>query len=139
MSPGFEDVFRKQQKRMLNFIKDRIGNASDAEDLLQEVYYETIEQLNALRPIENLTAWLWRSIRNRVVDYYRRRKTQNTYESNSGAVEDDQDLIELIGDSRCLEAGNSYLRTLVLDSLYEAIEELPPEQREVVLIQGRRG
>src|SRR4051812_41003671 len=68
-----EKAFRKERKRLLSFIRKRVPEAEDAEDILQDVFYQLLEHFDVLKPIEQVTAWLFRVARNKIIDRYRKR------------------------------------------------------------------
>jgi RNA polymerase sigma factor (sigma-70 family) len=115
-----------------NFIRKRVSDQADAEDILQEVFYELVEAYRMMKPIEQVTAWLFRVARNRIIDRFRRKQRE---QARSAPVETSDDGVELrIEDllpsaDAGPEAG--YFRSVLLDELEAALEELPEEQREV--------
>ncbi len=125
------EVVTREQARLRNFIRRRVPDPRDAEEILQEVFYELVEANRLLMPIEHVTGWLFRVARNRITDLVRKKKP----ESFSGmAVEDeDGDLLRLEDILPSPDDGPDgiYLRTMLLDELELAINELPPDQREV--------
>jgi RNA polymerase sigma factor (sigma-70 family) len=123
------DVIGREQSRLRSFIRRRVPDPRDAEDILQDVFYELVEANRLLMPIEHVTGWLFRVARNRITDLFRRRKP----ESSSDSLED---LLP------SLEAGPEavYARHVLLEELESAIAELPPEQRDVFIgheLEGR--
>ena len=125
------EVVTREQARLRNFIRRRVPDPRDAEEILQEVFYELVEANRLLMPIEHVTGWLFRVARNRITDLFRKKKP----ESFSGmAVEDeDGDLLRLEDILPSPDDGPDglYLRSMLLDELELAINELPPDQREV--------
>jgi RNA polymerase sigma factor (sigma-70 family) len=125
------EVVSREQARLRNFIRRRVPDPRDAEEILQEVFYELVEANRLLMPIEHVTGWMFRVARNRITDLFRKKKP----ESFSGmAVEDeDGDLLRLEDLLPSPDDGPDgiYLRTMLLDELELAINELPPDQREV--------
>ncbi len=125
------EVVSREQARLRNFIRRRVPDPRDAEEILQEVFYELVEANRLLMPIEHVTGWMFRVARNRITDLFRKKKP----ESFSGmAVEDeDGDLLRLEDLLPSPDDGPDglYLRTMLLDELELAIDELPPDQREV--------
>ena len=133
------EVVSREQARLRNFIRRRVPDPRDAEEILQEVFYELVEANRLLMPIEHVTGWLFRVARNRITDLFRKKKP----ESFSGmAVEDeDGDLLRLEDILPSPDDGPDglYLRNLLLDELELAINELPPEQREVFVAHEIEG
>ena len=133
------EVVTREQARLRNFIRRRVPDPRDAEEILLEVFYELVEANRLLMPIEHVTGWLFRVARNRITDLFRKKKP----ESFSGmAVEDeDGDLLRLEDILPSPDDGPDglYLRNLLLDELELAINELPPEQREVFVAHEIEG
>ncbi len=137
MTRRLEQAFREEQKSLLAFIRSRISNIEDAEDILQEVFFQTAHAMDVTKPIGNLVGWLYRVARNRIVDWYR--KKRNTTAPFSGS-DDNISMEELLADSG-ISIENDYIRSMAADALVECLEELPPLQREVFIMQeieGRR-
>ena len=133
------EVVTREQARLRNFIRRRVPDPRDAEEILQEVFYELVEANRLLMPIEHVTGWLFRVARNRITDLFRKKRP----ESFSGmAIEDeDGDLLRLEDLLPSPDDGPDglYLRNLLLDELELAINELPPEQREVFVAHEIEG
>jgi RNA polymerase sigma factor (sigma-70 family) len=134
------EIIAEERSRLHNFIRRRVPDASDAEDILQEVFYELVEANRLLMPIEHVTGWLFRVARNRITDLFRKQKP----ETFSGrAVEDeDGELLRIEDLLPSPDAGPDalYVRNVLLDELEVALDELPDEQREVFVaheIDGR--
>ena len=136
------DVVRREQSRLRNFIRRRVPDARDAEDILQDVFYELVEANRLLMPIEHVTGWLFRVARNRITDLFRKRRPERFSEAavRSGSDEDDEPLgLEDLLPSP--DAGPEALlaRRLLLDELERAVDELPEEQREVFVAHELEG
>ncbi|MGC1619918.1 MAG: sigma-70 family RNA polymerase sigma factor [Candidatus Acidiferrum sp.] len=125
------DVVAEQRGRLRNFIRRRVPDPADVEDIVQEVFYELVEANRLLMPIDHMTGWLFRVARNRITDLFRKRKPQPfshaLVEDEDGALLRIEDLLP------SPDAGPEalYFRNVLLDELELAIEELPGEQREV--------
>jgi len=132
-------VFAEQGARLRNFIRKRVPNESDAEDLLQEVFYELVEASRLLMPIDYVTGWLFQVARNRITDLFRKKKPENF--SDAAAMDEDGALIQLEDLLPSPDAGPDalYLRKLLLDELEVAIGDLPTEQREVFVAHELEG
>lgn len=133
------EVVRKEGKRLSEFIRRRVPDASDAEDLVQEVFHELVEANRLLVPIEHVTGWLYRVARNRIIDLFRRRRPGRGRPVEAGDEDEASSLDDLLPSAA---AGPEALlaRRMLLDALVSAIDELPPEQREVFVaheIEGR--
>jgi|ERR1022692_3967874 RNA polymerase sigma factor (sigma-70 family) len=129
-----------EKARLRNFIRSRVPDPSDAEDILQEVFYELIEAYRLMNPIEQVGAWLFRVARNRITDLFRRKKPDASI--NAPAVSEEGESLaweELLPSP---DAGPEalYARAVLLEELEDALDELPEEQREVFVaheIEGR--
>src|ERR1700752_3647248 len=106
------EAIERERPRLRNFIRKRVADQSDAEDILQDVFYELVETYRMMKPVEQVTAWLFRVARNRITDLF----------PSPDAGPD-----------------AAYARTLLVDALDEALEELPPEQREVFIAHELMG
>jgi RNA polymerase sigma factor (sigma-70 family) len=125
------DVVEREQSRLRNFIRRRVPDPRDAEDILQDVFYELVEANRLLMPIDHVTGWLFRVARNRIIDLFRRKKPED-FSGHRAAGEGDERL-ELEDLLPSPDAGPEavYARHVLLDELELAIDELPKEQREV--------
>jgi len=125
------DVVERDRSRLLNFIRRRVAEPADAEDVLQDVFFRLVQANRLLMPIDHITAWLFRVARNRIIDLLRK-KTPDRFGDVLVADEDDEllQLEELLPSS---EAGPeaAYARRVLLDELERAVLELPEEQRAV--------
>ena len=130
----------RDQSRLRNFIRRRVPNPSEAEDILQDVFGELIEAYRLMKPIEQVTAWLFRVARNRIVDVFRRRKRESERHPRNSAAEEGETLFapDLLPSP---DAGPeaAYTRSVLLEELDEALDELPPEQREVFIAHELMG
>ena len=134
------EAIDRDKTRLRNFIRKRVADPSDAEDILQEVFYELVETYRLMKPIEQVGAWLFRVARNRITDLFRKRKPEAS--TNDPVVAEEGELLTLEDLLPSREAGPeaAYARTVLLAELEDALEELPDEQREVFLaheIEGR--
>jgi RNA polymerase sigma factor (sigma-70 family) len=125
------EVVKREQSRLLNFIRRRVPDPLDAEDILQEVFYELVEANRLLMPIEHVTGWLFRVARNRITDLFRKKKPVSF--SDAAVADDDKELLQLEDLLPSPDAGPDalYARSVLLDELEFALDELPDEQREV--------
>ena len=134
------EAIDRDKTRLRNFIRRRVADPSDAEDILQEVFYELVETYRLMKPIEQVGAWLFRVARNRITDLFRKRKPEAS--TNDPVVADEGEFVTLEDMLPSRDAGPeaAYARTVLLAELEDALEELPEEQREVFLaheIEGR--
>lgn len=130
-----------EESRLKNFIRKRVRDERDVEDILQDVFYELIEAYRMMKPIERMSAWLYRVARNRITDLFRKKRPE--------ALHDDAVAVSENGELRLLEdllphpdAGPeaAYARTVLLEELDAALDELPDEQRDAFVaheIEGR--
>jgi RNA polymerase sigma factor (sigma-70 family) len=128
------EVIAEERSRLRNFIRRRVPDPSDAEDIVQEVFYELVEANRLLMPIEHVTGWLFRVARNRIIDLFRK-KRRETSGSDPVAVSDEGEalLLEDVLPSPDAGPAEAYARTVLLDELEEALDELPEEQRDVFI------
>lgn len=134
------EAVQDQRPRLRNFIRKRVADEADAEDILQDVFYEFVEAYRLMKPIEQAGAWLFRVARNRIIDLFRKRRTDPLREKPT--VVEDGELIKLEELLPSPDAGPeaAFARSVLLAELEDALEELPEEQREVFVaheIEGR--
>jgi len=124
------EVVKREQSRLRNFIRRRVPDPRDAEDILQEVFYELVEANRLLMPIEHVTGWLFRVARNRITDLFRKKKPESF--GDVAVADDDEELSQLEDLLPSPDAGPDalYARNVLLDELEFALDELPDEQRE---------
>ena len=134
------EAIDREKTRLRNFIRRRVADPSDAEDILQEVFYELVETYRLMKPIEQVGAWLFRVARNRITDLFRKRKPEASTNDPVVAEEGEVLTLEDLLPSRDAGPEAAYARTVLLAELEDSLEELPDEQREVFLaheIEGR--
>ena len=124
-----EAALHDQREGLLAFIRKRVRNRADAEDLLQDVMYQLLAGYNVAEPIENLTAWLYTVARNRIIDWYRKRRPQPAIDVTNEEGESLNLADVLFDPSR--EPDALYQRSMVWSELADALDELPSKQREV--------
>jgi RNA polymerase sigma factor (sigma-70 family) len=124
-------AMERDQPRLRSFIRKHVADTSEAEDILQDVFYELIEAYRLMRPVEHVTAWLFRVARNRMIDLFRRKKPSSL--NNPISAEEDGDTLEDLLPSADAGPEADYARNLLLDALEEALEELPEVQRQVFI------
>jgi RNA polymerase sigma factor (sigma-70 family) len=134
------EVVKLEQSRLRNFIRRRVPDPRDADDILQEVFYELVEANRLLMPIEHVTGWLFRVARNRITDLFRKKKPESF--SETAVADDDGEMLQLEDLLPSPDAGPDalYARSVLLDELEFALAELPDEQCEVFVgheIEGR--
>jgi RNA polymerase sigma factor (sigma-70 family) len=133
------EIIAGERSRLRNFIRKRVPDPSDVEDILQEVFYKLVEANRLLMPIDHVTGWLFRVARNRIADLFRKRREVTFTES---AVEDqDGEALRIEDLLPSPDAGPEalYVRNVLLDELELALDELPDEQREVFVAHELEG
>jgi RNA polymerase sigma factor (sigma-70 family) len=134
-----ETVLR-ERGRLRNFIRKRVGDAGDAEDILQDVFYELVEAYRLMKPVEHVTAWMFTVARNRITDLFRARKPQVSAQEPVALGEDGAELVlEDLLPSPDAGPEAAYAREVLLEELDAALEELPYEQREVFIAHEMEG
>lgn len=136
---GISEVVVRERARLRNFIRRRVADPSDVEDILQDVFSKLVEANRLVMPIEHVTAWLFRVARNRITDLFRKKKPASFADA---AVEGEEgELLEIEDLLPSPDAGPEalYVRSLLLDELELALDELPDEQREVFLAHELEG
>jgi RNA polymerase sigma factor (sigma-70 family) len=131
-------VVRREGRRLFRFIRRRVKDQADAEDILQEVFYELTEAYRLMKPIEQAGAWLYRVARNRIVDRFRKKQPEQF--ANLPEGEEGPARFEDLLPSPDAGPEAEYVRGVLLEELEAALEELPEEQREVFVaheIEGR--
>ena len=133
------EVVRREQSRLRSFIRRRVPDPRDAEDILQDVFYELVEANRLLMPIEHVTGWLFRVARNRITDLFRKKKPDSF--SDAAVEDEDGELLRIEDLLPSPDAGPEalYVRSVLLDELELAVDELPDEQREVFLAHELEG
>jgi RNA polymerase sigma factor (sigma-70 family) len=124
-------VLAREQARLRNFIRRRVADEGDAEDILQDVFYELVETYRLMKPVEQVGAWLYRVARNRIIDRFRKKKPVTF--ADTGGVSEEGELLQLEELLPSPDAGPdaAYARSVLLQELEDAVDELPKEQREV--------
>ena len=133
-------VVAGESARLRNFIRRHVADRSDAEDILQDVFYELVEAYRLMKPVEQVTAWMFRVARNRIIDLFRKNKRQvQRIESEPYFEEGQPRLLEELLPSSDAGPDSLYLRNFVLEALGDALEELPAEQRDVFIAHELMG
>jgi RNA polymerase sigma factor (sigma-70 family) len=132
------DVVKREQSRLRNFVRKRVADPRDVEDILQDVFYKLVEANRLLMPIDHVTGWLFRVARNRIIDFFRRTKPESFGDS---FVDNDADELHFEDLLPSPGAGPDaqYASKVLLDELELAIDELPKEQRDVFVAHELEG
>jgi RNA polymerase sigma factor (sigma-70 family) len=133
------EVVERERSRLRNFIRRRVPDPRDAEDILQEVFYELVEANRLLMPIEHVTGWLFRVARNRITDLFRKKKPESF--GDAAVADEDDEVLPWEDLLPSPDAGPEalYARRVLLDELELAVEELPEEQRAVFVAHELEG
>jgi RNA polymerase sigma factor (sigma-70 family) len=131
------EALERDRPRLRSFIRKHVADTSEVEDILQDVFSELLEAYRLMKPIEHVTAWLFRVARNRMIDLFRSKKPGSL--SNPASAEGDGDTLEDLLPSEDAGPEAAYARNLLLDALDEALEELPRTQREVFIAHELMG
>ena len=142
---GFEqdrqisEIVAAERSRLRNFIRRRVPDPADAEDILQEVFYRLVEANRLLMPIDHVTGWLFRVARNRITDLFRKKKPETF--SDTRVEDEGGELLQIEDLLLSSDAGPEglYVRRVLLDELELALDELPSEQREVFVAHELEG
>jgi RNA polymerase sigma factor (sigma-70 family) len=129
------EIVRREQGRLRSFVRRRVADEGDAEDILQDVFYELVEAYRLMKPVEQAGAWLFRVARNRIIDFFRKKRPVPLRNKD----DEDFSLEEMLPSP---DAGPeaAYARSLLWEELEAALEELPEQQRDVFIaheIDGR--
>jgi len=136
---AISDAIAREEYRLRNFIRKWVADPGDVEDILQDVFYELVLAYRFMKPIKQVTAWLYRVARNRITDRFRRKNREELrIESPFGQ---DQEVVPLEDLVRSRDAGpeEAYARSVLIQELDEALEELPKEQRDVFIAHELMG
>jgi len=134
------ETVEREQTRLRNFIRRRVADQRDAEDILQEVFYEFVEAYRLMKPIEQVSGWLFRVARNRIIDLFRRRKPGSLSDLVMVGDNGEELLLQDLLPSPELGPEAAYARSVLLSELDDALDELPDQQREVFIaheVEGR--
>ena len=125
------EAIERERPRLRNFIRRRVPDPSDAEDILQEVFSELVEAYRMMKPLEQVTAWLFRVARNRITDLFRSKKREASTEP--AVTTEDGETLQWEDLLPAPDAGpeSAYARSVLLQEMDAALDELPEEQREV--------
>ena len=132
MAGATAEVFLNLKQRLFNFIRSKVSRIEDAEDILQDVFYQFADANNKINPIENTAAWLYRAARNRIINHYKKKKDEPfpvSYDEDEDEYIFDEIADILYGENATPET--EMFRSLVYEEIQTALADLPAEQREV--------
>jgi RNA polymerase sigma factor (sigma-70 family) len=134
------EAIERERPRLRSFIRKRVADARDAEDILQEIFYELIEVYRLMKPVEQVGAWLFRVARNRITDLFRKRKRELA-RTEPMAVEEKGEpvILEDLLPSPDTGPEAAYARGVLVQELDAALDELPEEQRDVFIAHELEG
>lgn len=144
MNPGqarrVSEDFEQERPKLRNFIRKRIANDADLEDILQDVFFELVEAYRLMQPVEHVGAWLFRVARNRIADFFRRKRVESIVESYD-RVPNESDMLRL---DEMLPSENggteaAYMRSVLIEAFIEALADLPDPQRQVFIAHELEG
>ena len=138
------DAVVHEQSRLRNFIRRRVADPGDAEDILQEVFYEFVETYRMMKPVEHVTGWLFRVARNRITDLFRKKSREGVRNepirgSQNHGEPGEELLLEELLPSPDAGPDAAYARSVLLEEVDEALDELPAEQRDVFIAHELMG
>ena len=132
-------AIQKDEPRLRSFIRRHVTDSGDAEDILQDVFYEFIASYRLMQPIEHASAWLFRVARNRIIDLFRKKKPSASLSDPVSSDDEESLSLEDLLPSPDDGPDAAYLHSLLLTALDEALDELPANQREVFLAHEVEG
>lgn len=129
-----EETFLREKERLLGFIRNRVSSTEEAEDILQDVFYQFVAGFNTIESLDRVTSWLFSVARNKIIDRYRRNasRPENTRFTTLSGREDDapltlQEILPDLGNT----PEDTYLREMLWDAIMDALDELPADQRDI--------
>jgi RNA polymerase sigma factor (sigma-70 family) len=137
---SLDQTIARERTRLGKFIRRRVRDPTEAEDILQDVFHRFVEAYRLPEPIEQASAWLFRVARNRIVDLFRRRESRSDGEFVEDPRAENEYRLDLALPSPDLGPEAAYARSVLLKSLLQALSELPPDQRDVFVgheLEGR--
>lgn len=129
-----QDTFRKERGRLLNFIRGRVGSVEEAEDIMQDVFYQFVAGFESIESVDRVTSWLYSVARNKIIDRYRRdatRPRKADFQAQAGREDEApltlQEILPDLGNT----PDATLLREAIWDEIMAALDELPADQREI--------
>jgi RNA polymerase sigma factor (sigma-70 family) len=134
------EAFGLERARLRNFIRRRVPDENDVEDILQDAFYELVEAYRMMKPVEQVSAWLFRVVRNRITDLFRKKRSQAMPDAPASSTDDGETLLlEDLLPSPDAGPEEVYARNVLLEEVDAALDELPEEQREVFIAHELEG
>ena len=130
-----ENTYRDEHPRLLSFIRSKVRSSEEAEDILQDVFIQAVQNFSATEPIENLLGWIYTIARNRIIDWYRKKRLPKVDVVDEEGVDLLEDLIGDLG----ISLEDDFIRKFLSEALIESIDELPEEQRDIFILQVVEG
>jgi RNA polymerase sigma factor (sigma-70 family) len=131
-----EQTFLKEKDRLLSFIRNRVSSTEEAEDILQDVFYQFVAGFNSIESMDRVTSWLFSVARNKIIDRYRR-DAARPQRADLGIQAGSEDDVPLTLQEILPDLGNTpedaYLREMTWDAIMEALDELPEDQRTIFI------
>jgi RNA polymerase sigma factor (sigma-70 family) len=131
-----QEAFRRERERLLNFIRQRVSRQEDAEDIVQEVFFELMMMNRLMKPVEHLASWLFTVARNKITDLYRKKKPvalEDLLRIGTDGDDENQYLLADILPSSFNSAENNIMSEAILGTLSDALDDLPKDQRNVFI------
>jgi RNA polymerase sigma factor (sigma-70 family) len=134
-----EQALERDEPRLRNYIRKHVVDLATAEDILQEVFVELVEAYRLVKPIEQVTGWLFRVAKNRIIDRFRGRKLESLSQAKYG--DDDEEAVSLEDLLPAPDSGPeaAYVRSVLLEEIDSALQEMPPEQSSVFIAHEWEG
>lgn len=134
-SRTIEQITMRESGRLLNYISKQIGSREDAEDILQEVFYQLLKGFSDIRSTERMTSWLFTVARNKITDYFRKKKPVPISETRATGKEEDGVplMLDEILPSLSRDPEDEMMREWIWDAINQALDEMPEEQRQVFI------
>jgi RNA polymerase sigma factor (sigma-70 family) len=129
----FSEAMERDRPRLRSFIRRYVGDSGEAEDILQDVFYELLEAYRMMKPVQHVSGWLFRVARNRIVDMFRRRRPGSLNDPVTAEGDGQSLTLEDLLPSATDGPDAAYARRILLEALEDAIEELPQQQRDIFL------
>ncbi len=132
-----EQTFLKEKDRLLSFIRNRVSTVEEAEDILQDVFYQFVAGYETIESLDRVTSWLFSVARNKIIDRYRKeasRPKRTDFFWQTGADDETpitlQEILPDLGNT----PEDAYLKEVLWDAIVDALEELPADQREIFIL-----